>query len=102
MLESKISAGATEKLLYSEKLGAHITSWSYDVEGHAKKCVERYRDLANKTTQQLFKVSTPCLDDHHWKEEKSGSVGELSVVCSRIVLKCLYLYALDDQTFYGL
>ena len=27
--------------------------------GHAKKCVERYCELANKTTQQLYKVSTP-------------------------------------------
>ena len=32
---------------------------SYDMEGHAKKCVERYCELANKTTQQLCKVSTP-------------------------------------------
>ena len=59
--------------------------------GHAKKCVERYCELANKTTQQLYKVSTPCIDDHHFKEEEMKSVGELSQVCSRIVLKCLYL-----------
>ena len=60
------------------------------MEGHAKKCVERYCELANKTTQQLHKVSTPCFDDHHCKEEELGSVGELSKVCSQIVLKCLY------------
>ena len=59
--------------------------------GHAKKCVERYCELANKTTQQLYKVSTPCIDDHHFKEEEMKSVGELSHVCSQIVLKCLYL-----------
>ena len=59
--------------------------------GHAKKCVERYCELANKTTQQLYKVSTPCIDDHHFKEEETKSVGELSQVCSQIVLKCLYL-----------
>ena len=28
------------------------------MEGHAKKCVERYCELANRTTQQLYKVST--------------------------------------------
>ena len=44
-----------------------------------------------KTTQQLYKVSTPCIDDHHFKEEELKSVGELSKVCSQIVLKCLYL-----------
>ena len=59
--------------------------------GHAKKCAERYCELANKTTQQLHKVSAPCIDDHHFKEEEIKSVGELSHVCSQIVLKCLYL-----------
>ena len=47
------------------------------MEGHAKKCVERYCELANKTTQQLYKVSAPCIDDHHFKEEEMKSVGEL-------------------------
>ena len=83
------SAGATEKLPCSENL--RISSWSYDMEGHAKKCVERYCELANRTTQQLYKVSTQCIDDHHFKEEEMKSVGELSQVCSQIVLKCLYL-----------
>ena len=68
-----------------------ISSWSYDMEGHAKKCVERYCELANETTQQLYKVSTPCIDDHHFKEEELKSVGELSKVCSQIDLKCLYV-----------
>ena len=58
--------------------------------GHAKKYVERYCELANKTTQQLYKVSTPCIDDHHFEEEIK-SVVELSQVCSQIVLKCFYL-----------
>ena len=39
MFESRISAGATEKLPCSENLS--ISSWFYDMEGHAKKCVER-------------------------------------------------------------
>ena len=89
MFESRISAGRTEKHPYSETV--RISSWSYDMEGHAKKCVERYCELPNKKTQQLYKVSTPCIDDHHFKEEEMKSVGELSQVCSQIVLKCLYL-----------
>ena len=51
----------------------------------------RYCELAHKTTQQLYKVSTPCIDDHHFKEEELKSVGELSKACSQIVLTCLYL-----------
>ena len=88
MFESRISAGRTEKLPYSENL--RFSLWSYDMEAHAKKCVKRYCELANKT-RQLYKVSTPCIDDHHFKEEEMKSVGELSQVCSQIVLKCLYL-----------
>ena len=56
-----------------------------------KKCVERYCELAIKTTQQIYKVPTPCLDDHQFKEEELEYVGELSKVCSQIVLKCLCL-----------
>ena len=85
MVESRISAGAIEKLPCSEY--QCIASWSYDMEGHAKKCVERYCELANRTTQQLYKVSTPRIDDHHFKEEEWNSVGELSKICSQIVLK---------------
>ena len=90
MFESRISAVGIEKLPFPQN--PRISSWPYDVEGHAKKCVERYCELANKSTQQLYKVSTPCIDDHHFKEEEElKSVGELSKVCSQIVLKCLYL-----------
>ena len=86
MSESRISARATEKLPCSENL--HISSWSYDMEGHAKKCVERCCEWAKKTTQQLYKASTPCIDDHQSKEEELKSVGEMSKVCSQNFLKC--------------
>ena len=40
---------------------------------------------------KLYKVSTPCIDDHHFNEEEEmKSVGEMSQVCSQIVLKSLY------------
>ena len=98
MFESRISAGAIEKLPYSENV--RISSWSYDMEGHAKKCVERYCELTKKTTQQLYKVSTPCIDTH-FREEELKSVGELSKVCSQIVLKCLYLARIFRLIFSG-
>ena len=75
MFESGNSAGATEKLPCSENLS--ISAWPYDMEAHAQKCVERYCELGNKTTQQLYNVSIPCIDDHHFKEEELKSVGEL-------------------------
>ena len=86
MFESRISAERVEKLPFPQNL--RISSWSYDMAGHAKKCVERYCKLANKTTQQHYKVSTPCIDDHHFKEEETKSVGEVSHARSQIVLIC--------------
>ena len=50
MFESTISAGAKEKLptRVSGKLDAEtISSWSHDMEGHAKKWVKRYCEFAN-------------------------------------------------------
>ena len=88
-LESRISAGGVEKLPFTPNLP--ISPRSYEVEGHAKKCVERYCELAKKTTQQLYKVCSPFIVDHHFNEEEMKSVGEFSQVCSQIVLKCLYL-----------
>ena len=82
--------GGSEKLPSPQNL--RISSWSYDMEGHAKKCVERYCELAdsllNSSTKYLHHA---CIDDHHFKEEEMKSVGEFSQVCSQIVLKCLYL-----------
>ena len=41
MFESRISEGATEKL-------SGVAWWSYDMEGHAQKCVERCCELAKQ------------------------------------------------------
>ena len=67
MFESRISAGATEKLPGWEKLHAKTVAWSYAMEGHARQSVERYCELSNKKVEQFFKVSCPCLDDHQLK-----------------------------------
>ena len=64
MFESRISAVREDKLPFPQNL--RISSWSSDMAGHAMKCVERYCELANKTTQQLYKVSTPCIDDQQY------------------------------------
>ena len=38
-----------------------------------------------------YKVSSPCFDDHQFKQEELESVGDLSKVCSQNVLECLHL-----------
>ena len=54
MFESRISAGATEKLPGWDKPRAKTSAWSYDMEGLARKCVERCCKFANKKTEQLI------------------------------------------------
>ena len=55
-----------------------------------KKCVECFCDLAHKTVDQLFKVSTLCLDDHQVQPEDLEIVGDLSgETCSQICVHML-------------
>ena len=39
------------------------------------------------------------MDDHQFKEEENESAGELSAVCSQIVLKCLHLARIGRPDF---
>ena len=50
MFESGISAEWTEKLLYSENF--RISSWSYDMKGHAKKYVYDMEDHVKKFVER--------------------------------------------------
>ena len=71
------------------------------MESHAKKCVERCCELANKNTAQMYNVSAPCLYDRNFKEEELVTVGELSIVCSQIIIKCLYLARIGRPDILG-
>ena len=59
MFESRIYAGATEKLSETKATGKPdaetISSWSYDMEGHAKKCVDRLRTCEEKQPSNYTK-----------------------------------------------
>ena len=89
MFESRIFAGALEKLFGCEISHAKAIAWSDDVGGHAKKCVEDFAKRQLTKVEQLHKVSTPCLDDNQFK--KWQTEGALSKVCSQILSKCLYM-----------
>ena len=88
MFELRISAGATDKLHETEATGEPdaetISFWSYDMEGHAKKCVGNILRNCEKKQSNFFKVATPCMDDHQFEEEENGSVGELSTLCHKL------------------
>ena len=59
-----------------------------------KSALKKWK-LANKKTEQLYKVSAPCLDDQQFKEEELETVGELSKTC---LLKLFYLPRTGRQT----
>ena len=63
------------------------TTWK-DMLKNALRDIVKWR---TKKTEQQYKVSSPSLDDQHFKNEELESVGELSKVCSQIVLICFYL-----------
>ena len=50
---------SNKKIPGSGKPDANISTRSFDMEGHAKKCVERYCELADNTTQQLTRATSP-------------------------------------------
>ena len=97
MFESRISTGGIEKLPYFENF--RISSWYYDMEGHAKKCVERYCELTNKTTQKLYKVSTTCIDDHHFKEEKRNPWEKCQQDAFKLFCNAETWHVLEDLIF---
>ena len=99
MFESRISAGRLEKLPFPPNLC--ISSWSYDMAAHAKKCVERYCELANKTRQQLYKSIYSL---HRWPPLQRGR----NEICWRIVtsmlLNCCKMFILGTnwETWYSM
>ena len=42
-------------------------------------------ELANKGIEHLYKVSSPCFDDH---QSKAGRVGNVKKVVKRLLLNC--------------
>ena len=55
MFESRVSVGETEKLPGWANPHAQTVAWSYDMEGHAQKCVERYCEQVNKKQSSFAK-----------------------------------------------
>ena len=103
MFESRTSAGRLEKLPFPQNL--RISSWSYDMAGHAKKCVERYCESKKKKKLQTRRLNSSTKYLLHasmttTSKKKKKTVGELSNTCSQIVLKCLYLARIGRPRYF--
>ena len=82
MFESRISAVGVDSYQVQGNLTRTFSHGLMTWKGHA--CMERCCELANKTTQPFYKVATPCIDDHQFKEDEMGSVGEMATVFSTL------------------
>ena len=111
MFEARISAEATETLpkrylhgpvawkVMQRNAWKDIASWpTKQLSNRTKSQLHAFMTINSKKKQQLYNVSTPCIDDHHFKEEDMKSVGELSKVCSQFLLKFLYLARIGAVT----
>ena len=95
-MNREVLARETEQLLESDEIGAQVNSWSHDMERHAKKCVERYCDLANKKAEQLYKVSAPILDDHQFKKRRRRN-GRIFVESPELLVVGTHLWTSSDK-----
>ena len=50
-------------------MNGFVSTLSYDLWGHAQKCVGRHCEVEHKTVDELHKVSTRCLDNNQIKPE---------------------------------
>ena len=62
----------------------------------ASETTRPFFKVANKTTQQLYKVSTPCIDDHHFKEEEMKIRGR---IVTSMLTNCCEMFV-EGLTFY--
>ena len=81
MFGSRISAGRNEKLPEHKVSGTPETytgsSYSYDMEGTQRNA---WKYTANWSTKLRSNYTRSCLDDHQFKEEEIGSVGEFAKI----------------------
>ena len=77
MFESRISAGAKEKLptRASGKPEAETKpSWSFDMEGHAKKLCGKILRTCKENNSTIIQSRNAIMDDHQFKEEEENVV----------------------------
>ena len=90
MFESRVSAGAKEKLptRASGKPDAEtISSWFFDMEGHAKKCVEKSRNAMHGWSS---------IQRRKWISSENCPQLALKLFCNAKTW-----HVLDDPIFYG-
>ena len=68
----------------------------------AKTCMERFCELAKKKIEQWYRVSTPCMDDLQFKDEKLETVENYQTFVCKSSWNACILHASAGLTFDGL
>ena len=100
MFESRISAGGLEKLPFSQNI--RISSWSYDIEGHAKKCV--WNDIVSWQTRlhnNSIRYLPHALMTITSKRRKQNLLENCQLLALKLFLNAYIWQELDDLIFYG-
>ena len=90
MFESRISAGAMEKLPGWAK--PHAKNWNV-VLRHARTCSKMHGKVSRigEKTEQLYKVSSPCLDDHQITKGRAWiswrMIGSMHTICLKMLVR---------------
>ena len=105
MFDSRISAGAKEKLPTRASGKPVAKSFLLGPTTWKVTRINVWKDIANLQIKRFNNYTRSRR--HAWmtinfKEEENESVGELSTVCSQIVLKCLYLARIGRPDTCGL
>ena len=101
MFESRISAGATEKLSGWQKPHAQTVAWSFDMEGHAHKCVERYSELANNKWSNCTKFQAVAWMIINSSRKNSNQLETCQKFAHKLSEKSCMWHELDDLTSCG-
>ena len=94
MFESRISGDTTGKLPGWEKHHAKTVAWSCDMEGHAKKCVERCRELSNKRQRGYTQFQLLAWVTTTYRKRKKMNWDRFDALSTP-------LYVIEKGTFHG-
>ena len=72
------------------------------MEGHAKKRVERYRELANTTTNNSTKYQLHAFDDHQFERRRMEIRGRIvKSMLNKLFWNACTRHVLEDLIFYS-
>ena len=101
-IESRISAaGATEKVLEWQKPRAQTVAWSYDMEGHAQKCVERYCDWQIRKWSNCTKFQALAWMIINSSRKTSNQLEKCQKSAHKMSWNACVWHELEDQTVCG-